>query len=258
MKISKLFHWLYGALMLLPILVFIPNAFYYGFNETAQAQEKTEQVPIYYESNEVNNSNDIYIGKIYNWTNNFTSDYSGTTKEVFRIDVDLFKVFYPSLVNVDINYVSLRLNTNGSFGYSYQYNGSQYEYGNMSLKQISFIPLTKSNTDIIDDYLINYITYSDMDYIKEYTPVTTSMSITDSMSYAWDSVWQNDLFSWSYDSFLTTPFQYIGGVFGIPNDNTLYYCLSYWLDISIIWLCFDLVMYVPLLVHRWLDKGVLE
>ena len=49
MKISKLFHWLYAILMLLPFVIFLPNAFYYGFNEHAIAQEKTEQVPIYYE-----------------------------------------------------------------------------------------------------------------------------------------------------------------------------------------------------------------
>lgn len=34
--------------------------------------------------------------------------------------------------------------------------------------------------------------------------------------------------------------------------------LSYWAFISITWLVFDLVMYLPLLVHRWLDKGVLQ
>lgn len=34
--------------------------------------------------------------------------------------------------------------------------------------------------------------------------------------------------------------------------------LNYWCSISIIYLVFDIVMYVPLLAHRWLDKGVVE
>lgn len=34
--------------------------------------------------------------------------------------------------------------------------------------------------------------------------------------------------------------------------------LSYWTSISIIWLVFDVFMYVPLLVHRWIDKAKLE
>lgn len=34
--------------------------------------------------------------------------------------------------------------------------------------------------------------------------------------------------------------------------------MSYWLCISLIWLVFDVVMYVPNLVHRWLDKGAIK
>lgn len=83
-------------------------------------------------------------------------------------------------------------------------------------------------------------------------------SITDNMISAWNSTWNNALFSWAYSSFLTQPFIYIGNLFGLPSTSTIYYCLSYWLDISIIWLVFDLVMYIPLLVHRWLDKGIIE
>ena len=66
------------------------------------------------------------------------------------------------------------------------------------------------------------------------------------------------LFSWASSSFLVTPFAYIGNVFGVPSGSPIITLLSYWLDISIIWLVFDLVMYLPLLIHRWLDKGVIE
>jgi len=34
--------------------------------------------------------------------------------------------------------------------------------------------------------------------------------------------------------------------------------LTYWTMVSIIWLIFDVIMYVPLLVHRWIDKAKLE
>lgn len=52
-------------------------------------------------------------------------------------------------------------------------------------------------------------------------------------------------------------------VFGIVNGGQFYNgliinCLTYWTCISIIYLIFDVVMYVPLLAHRWLDKGMLE
>lgn len=66
------------------------------------------------------------------------------------------------------------------------------------------------------------------------------------------------LFSWASSSFLIAPFQYISNIFGVPLTSPILTLLSYWLDISIIWLVFDLVMYLPLLIHRWLDKGVIE
>lgn len=34
--------------------------------------------------------------------------------------------------------------------------------------------------------------------------------------------------------------------------------LTYWTIISIVYLIFDVLMYVPLLVHRWIDKARLE
>lgn len=36
------------------------------------------------------------------------------------------------------------------------------------------------------------------------------------------------------------------------------YLLTYWTCVSIIWLIFDVIMYVPLLIHRWIDKAKLE
>lgn len=68
----------------------------------------------------------------------------------------------------------------------------------------------------------------------------------------------NALFSWAQSSFLIAPFTYIGDLFGLPNSSPILTLMSYWLDVSIIWLVFDVIMYLPLLIHRWLDKGVIE
>lgn len=76
--------------------------------------------------------------------------------------------------------------------------------------------------------------------------------------YSVNQVSTNALFSWANTSFLVSAFEYIGNIFGVPSGSPLYTFFSYWLDISIIWLVFDVIMYVPLLVHRWLDKGVIE
>lgn len=66
------------------------------------------------------------------------------------------------------------------------------------------------------------------------------------------------LFAWAQTSFLVQPFTFITDLFGISATSPINTLLSYWLSISIIWLVFDLIMYVPLIVHRWIDKGIIE
>lgn len=45
----------------------------------------------------------------------------------------------------------------------------------------------------------------------------------------------------------------VGGI-----GEVILYLLTYWLCISLIWLVYDVIMYVPLMIHRWLDKGVID
>ena len=71
-----------------------------------------------------------------------------------------------------------------------------------------------------------------------------------------DNVRDSVLFSWCNTSFLSTPITYISNLFGMPQNSPIITFLSYWLNISIIWLVFDVIMYIPLLTHRWLDKGI--
>lgn len=46
-------------------------------------------------------------------------------------------------------------------------------------------------------------------------------------------------------------------IFGLCNDLIIE-LLAYWTCISIIWLVFDVFMYVPLLVHKWIDRAKVE
>lgn len=53
-----------------------------------------------------------------------------------------------------------------------------------------------------------------------------------------------------------------GNVFGFDLNNDIFMVLgsmfTYWTCISIIWLIFDVFMYVPLLVHKWIDRAKVE
>lgn len=47
-------------------------------------------------------------------------------------------------------------------------------------------------------------------------------------------------------------------VFGLIDDLIVAFfidLLTYWTCISLIWLVFDIIMYVPMLVHSWLDRA---
>lgn len=87
---------------------------------------------------------------------------------------------------------------------------------------------------------------------------TASFDLMETFTTSMNELNTNVLFSWAQSSFLIAPFVYIGNLFGLPNSSPILTLMSYWLDISIIWLVFDIIMYLPMLVHRWLDKGVIE
>ena len=87
---------------------------------------------------------------------------------------------------------------------------------------------------------------------------TASFDLMDTFSNALNSLNTNSLFSWAQTSFLVAPISYISDLFGLSSTSPIITLMSFWLSISIIWLVFDLIMYIPLLVHRWIDKGIIE
>ena len=82
--------------------------------------------------------------------------------------------------------------------------------------------------------------------------------IVDTIYNQFSDIWSLPLFEWAKSSFLVAPFNYLGSLFGLASDNLITVCLDYWLCITILWLCFDLIMYVPNLVHKWIDKAGVE
>lgn len=47
-------------------------------------------------------------------------------------------------------------------------------------------------------------------------------------------------------------------LFGIIGYDVVLELLTYWTITSVIYLIFDVLMYVPLLAHRWIDKARIE
>ncbi len=106
----------------------------------------------------------------------------------------------------------------------------------------------------------NYIWYwrtMPAEYLP-YMPKDYTEGVGDVFYTSVDKVASSPLFNWAEKSFLGEGFRYAGAWFGLPADSPFYTYACYWCAISILWLIFDVLMYVPLLVHRWLDKGAIE
>ena len=68
------------------------------------------------------------------------------------------------------------------------------------------------------------------------------MSITDSMSYAWDSVWQNDLFSWTSNNGIYTVINNMNTTLGIPAKARLADYLTYITLFTVIYVIIDIII----------------
>lgn len=269
MKISKLFHWLYAFLMFLPIVLFIPNAFYYGFNEHATNSETTT-INYKYQSNEVNNVDDLVLGNIYKFNTNeilikdIISEQGHDGYIAFELLTDLkftSTLLMDDVLSYNISFVpSTTIVTFDNHTYLSLYE----EYNSLDDYYITFD--TDTNTMLSDciikliyfnDIDISFLTYTDYNVIES-VETNTNDTISNKMYQAWQSTWNLPLLQWTHTSFVAQPFTYITGLFGVPSDSTLNYIFAYFVSISICWLVFDLLMYVPNLAHRWLDKGALD
>lgn len=255
MKISKLFHWLYAFVMFLPVFAIGGTLLISTFNMSAK--QETE-ITYKYETNEVNNYTDLVEGNIYkvDLIDSYIFGADGNCSSIYIFNVvDEDNEPYPSIIIEDNGYIDYSFsNQNNVKRISYDLAG--YGGNSFILTDNSKVYVVYTNTEYQSQEIIEALEESD------YSPIdsieTNNLDSQEVFYNAVDKVTESSLFSWSYNSFLVAPFSYIVALFGMPTNHVVVELLSYWLAISIIWLVFDLVMYVPLLVHRWLDKGVLE
>lgn len=301
MKISKLFHSLYGALMLLPIAIVGSATLVSTFNQNVNNVEST-QIQYKYETNDVNSINDVVLkDNIYK----FDIDFEKSMIENFYIDYDISEhndiVITMQLIKFD--YIRFSSNALNEFEESY-FEFEEYGYYANSLylsmyfntysyfvdvmlyypidaydiyqsQLTSFYNVLDYYVDMDDSFFISdcYVVIDGIDnwdsatlpnIIKksDYIPIESAeinnYNVVDVMQYQVQHLYDNPLLSWVKNTPIGDVYSYIGGVFNVPSDSFINYSLTYWTSISIIYLVFDLVMYVPLLVHKWIDKGMVE
>lgn len=257
MKISKLFHWLYAILMFLPVIAIGSTILVNVFNKNSSYEPK---INYKYETNEVETIADLKQGNIYTYkANRYTSEtdklicYASYVEYEYQNSNNNYLIIVDKLVaqNISLEYWSNQTNKNLCIRY---YGTTSYVNNNLQEQYIHFVYQNDFNEEFLDNiYPCENIPIESVD-----TQESNSNGIDNKFYDAINRVEQSSIFNWAMSSFLVTPFSYIVGLFGMPSNNIVVLLLSYWLDISIIWLVFDLVMYVPLLVHRWIDKAGIE
>lgn len=245
MKISKLFHWLYAVVMLLPVFAIGVTCGYAMFNKNAYQS---------YAGEHINNSTQID-----------TTIEDMEQDKTYYIKVEAINV-ESSLSNVTLRAINIKNLSSGTDYDNTIYNrvrffkGTNTQIYTQILRVDSGTAVTiTSNSTIQFDYIATENTGTIEQYLSFYYLEYEKLSfVSEVFYYSVDRVTQSNMFSWAYDSFLVTPFAYIVNLFSMPINSPVVMLLSYWLTISVIWLVFDLIMYVPLLAHRWLDKGMVE
>lgn len=251
MKISKLFHWLYAFLMLVPVAVFGTNAIYYGFNDEAVSQTYTKEEPVYYETNELNDINDLIVGHIY--TINTSLMEKNDTCTIFCQDFFIY-----SLVNnigsysystVNEPYFSIFTNDASTVLVNTARSICGYTQGDLVLDFVY-----KSHYGSLSLIGTNYsITSCYRSYVRFYEEVTYTNGIADSLAETLEHTFELPMFSWVTNSVVYDAFNGLSMLVGF--DNSVVPCfLTYWLDISLVWLAFDMLMFLPMWAHKQLDR----
>ena len=228
--------------MFLPLFAIGASCLYVIFNKNAYLSYYGETI------NEDINNEVSYTGLHFNNRYKFSNDIGYTSISPREYIYTDYVVVYGNNVLTYDNITSIQLSSSETTTYIALYNDGNYITAFTTelrsyVFEFNYIGQQDLNLFPYQFYSIEYNDYSYLDNVFYY-------SCEQFKSYT--------LFNWAKSSFLAQPITYITNLFGMDSDNFVIYLLSYWLDISIIWLTFDLVMYVPLLVHRWLDKGVLE
>lgn len=250
---KKIKAWLFAIMLLLPFLFLLPTGLYYGLNQNAQLSERTVTTNNYYSYSGFNEDITYEFDELQPYTFYDLNFNFGNANLDFDFDY--------IIIGETISYTEIYANNNGNqpnIKYDYQNqlleistNDNYYYYENITPQSYWIEIYFAVNETQIDNYLnftqnINSYTIMgiELDYlIPNGTNSTTTYTndISTSIINAWNSTWQNPLFSWTNYSPFYAPMQSFTNVFGI-NDMQIANVLTYLATITAIYIVFDIVI----------------
>lgn len=280
MKISKIFHWLYLSLLVLPIVA-IPVFMIYSHRHNIEGNSVTTggfEIQERYQTNDVNTIDDIVAGNVYHLdTLLIDSGWFGETNGFIA-----FEILSYSSIDYDLDGYAV------DEIYLDQYNSNLYNFIDVVLgHNYVYVAFTNADTyvSLIDITYIKFysvdLVFVDTTYLSLVSQNFNGITSSDYQSYSFEyneGLVYNDtdiMSQFTYSLYNTTEKYYnfdnffaLGEIRQWFNTNFFngnpslgfgiaWHLLTYWFVVSIFWLIFDVLMYLPLLVHRWLDKGAI-
>lgn len=277
MKISKLFHWLYALVMFLPLFVLPIYAF------AVRSDNNYEPISVniggydiepLYTSNQPSSVNDLVVNNIYSFSYDTDNLNVGDNQELsfgFYIvsgsiildddgvdDSDFYDDVYTknTLFELHLTSNSETLYMRNGF---YMYILSNYTYTEDLVIQFLYDINTSSDLD-----LTLFFSHTDFNVLIASWNDSHVYNDTDFGSQTIYTLYKEVDTYFNYDNVLSIGDLYQWCEINLFNGNAtlgffiFFHLLEYWLLTSLLWLIFDVLMYVPQLCHRWLDKASLE
>lgn len=267
MKISKLFHALYASLLLAPLVAVGVSCSTVLFNEKVAPSVDEVTISYKYETNDPND--DLVDNNIYHLVvdtsnasfrdciiaSNYLYDYTfDLSLESQAVD---FGAFMVEIGKVEITYTFVNFNTFETIDlYSERTEGKTYTF--------DFVYNEPVDSEIGFNFFSSGVTISSFDYSSisssyiissvSYSPSTSS--VQDIFYTSLDKVFSFSAFSFANSGVAHDAVSSATSLFGVESVSPINSYLTYWLDISLIWLIFDVVMYVPQTLHNLIDKAV--
>lgn len=252
---------IFALFLILPILVFLPNCLYYGFNEHA-TNETTTQINYKYQSNEVNTLDDLVVGNIYqldeiylSYNNDFILDiniysYNCTTEVMYYLSQNstFIDAQFDRNYNNKDSFIHLSID-NGEMVLSFpnsQNLVSNLVYSDYEIELNNVVFFIEENNlndfkDWFELYGNNLPHYTDYNVIES-VDTNVDNTITQSVTNAWQRMWETPMLNWTSNNTFQFTINAFTNIFGITTESKMANYLTYLLVITCIYLIFDIVL----------------
>lgn len=236
---------IYGFLLFMPLLSIGARCLYVIFNKNAyQSYSAYDNTPLY-ETNEVNNVNDLVVGNIYNFT--IQSNYTNTNITYFNASAiyNLSNTYYDlqieqlqgSTLNLEETANRYQFYTNVGYIQLTDYNGKNQING----QTFQFVYKSSFNADYINQ--VSIATYIPI------TQSTTGGTLDNVFEYSINKVENSNLYKWASETGTYTVLNTTCNQLGITN-TFIPLLFAYWLLTSVIYFIFDIALILIWMIHN--------